>query len=260
MNENPRIIVSLTSFPAAIFYVEEVIKSILGGVMLPDKIVLYLNFEEFGQEQLPQGLLLLAEKNPLFEIRNCDRNTRSYKKLVPALQDFPDDIIVTIDDDIRYHPKMLSRLVKMHRKAPTSIIAHRVRKIKLGAPYKKWRKYKWYDFVFRRLLFSHRALQTGAGGVLYPPHSLDEKMLDADLFMSLAPTQDDLWFWAAAVSKGTYVVPVPNGINALKEVGKPMELSLMSFNTRQGKDRNREAMERILGHYPEIKQKVENEK
>ena len=106
---------------------------------------------------------------------------------------------------------MLRDLVRLHKRLPNVIIAHRVRKIKLNTPYRKWRKYKWYDFIFKKYHFSHLAMQTGVGGVLYPPHSLDEKMLDPALFMTLAPTNDDVWFWAAAVSKGTYVVPLPNG-------------------------------------------------
>jgi len=260
MNNTPKIIVSLTSFPAAITYAVEAIQSILNGTMLPDKLVLYLYMAEFGQDEIPQALLDLAKENPRFEIRNCERNMRSYLKLVPALNDFPDDIIVTIDDDINYHPNMLRDLVQMHKKLPQAIIGHRVRKIVLDAPYKKWRKYKWYDFIFHKHLFSRRALLTGVGGVLYPPHSLDEAMLDPDLFTSIAPTQDDIWFWAAAVSKGTYVVPIPGGHNAMKEVGKPKEFALMSVNLEPENDRNREALEKIFVRYPNIKQIVENEK
>lgn len=256
----PKIIVSLTSFPAAIAYVSEAVQSVLNGSVLPDKVVLYLYMAEFGPGQIPQDLLRLAQETPRFEIRGCDRNMRSYLKLVPALRDFPEDIIVTIDDDIRYHPDMLHDLLKLHRQLPDAIIAHRVRKIKLDAPYGKWRKYKWYDFVFRKHLFSHRALQTGVGGVLYPPRALDQNMLDPDLFTAIAPTQDDIWFWAAAASKGTYVVPVPVGHNALKEVGKPVELSLKNVNLEPGNDRNRDAFEKILAKYPALRQMLENEK
>ncbi len=109
-------------------------------------------------------------------------------------------------------------------------------------PYSEWRKYKWYDFVFKRIHYSRLAMQTGVGGVLYPPHSLDETMLDPERFMALAPTTDDVWFWAAAVSKGTYVVPVPNGHSRAKEVGKPKEYSLKTINLKPGDDRNRDAL------------------
>ena len=256
MENGQKIIVSLTSFPAAIPYAVEAIRSVLNGSLLPDKIVLYLDAQKFPGEVLPPALEKLKAESPILEVRFDPAEIRSYKKLLPALRDFPNDVIVTIDDDIRYHPNMLRDLVRLHKRLPNVIIAHRVRKIKFNTPYRKWRKYKWYDFIFKKYHLSHLAMQTGVGGVLYPPHSLDEKMLDPALFMTLAPTNDDVWFWAAAVSKGTYVVPLPNGQRTAKGVGKPLELSLMSVNLNPKGDKNREAFDKIMGKFPAIRQKL----
>ena len=259
MNNKQKVIVSLTSFPAAIPYAMQAIRSILNGSVLPDKVVLYLDTQKFPDGQLPPELEALREESPLFEVRFDPAEIRSYKKLIPALRDFPDDVVVTVDDDIHYHRHLLRDLLRLHKRLPEAIVAHRVRKIRPGAPYAKWRKYKWYDFVFRRIHFSHLAMQTGVGGVLYPPHALDETMLDPALFMSLAPTNDDVWFWAAAVSRGTYVVPLPNGQRTARGFGKPREYSLMSINLKPGDDRNRKAFENILEQFPKIRQRIENE-
>ena len=259
MNKNTdqkQIIVSLTSFPQAIPYAVQAIRSILTGSLLPDKIVLYLDTQKFPEGILPQELEALKAECPIFEVRFDEAEIRSYKKLIPALRDFPNDIIVTIDDDIQYHPDMLSRLIQIHKQAPDAIIAHRVRKVQLNSPYRTWRKYKWYDFIFRRLHFDRHAMQTGVGGVLYPPHSLDEKMLDSTLFMTMAPTNDDIWFWAAAVSHGTFVVPVPGWHRKTIEIGKPKEFALKTVNLKPGDDRNREALDKILKHYPSIKERI----
>lgn len=263
MNKNctkERIIVSLTSFPAAIPYAVQAIRSVLKGSVLPDKVVLYLDTQKFPEGILPAELETLKKECSIFEVRFDDAEIRSYKKLIPALRDFPEDVIVTIDDDICYHKNMLRDLLRLHKQVPDAIVAHRVRKVKLDLPYSKWRKYKWYDFIFKRHHFNHLAMQTGVGGVLYPPHALDEKMLDSALFMSMAPTNDDIWFWLAAVSKGTYVMPVPNGKTRAVEVGKPKEYSLKTINISSGSDLNRIAFEKILKHYPAIKQKLENGK
>ena len=254
--DQKRIIVSLTSFPQAIPYAVQAIRSILTGSLLPDKIVLYLDTQKFPEGILPQELEALKAECPIFEVRFDEAEIRSYKKLIPALRDFPNDIIVTIDDDIQYHPDMLSRLIQIHKQAPDAIIAHRVRKVQLNSPYRTWRKYKWYDFIFRRLHFDRHAMQTGVGGVLYPPHSLDEKMLDSTLFMTMAPTNDDIWFWAAAVSHGTFVVPVPGWHSKTIEIGKPKEFALKTVNLKPGDDRNREALDKILKHYPSIKERI----
>ena len=103
MNMNPnaprqQVIVSMTSFPAAIAYAERAVRSILAGSVLPDKVVLYLTFAQFGEGGIPKGLLKLAEENPVFEVRDYGRDIRSYRKLIPALHDFPEAVIPTTDD------------------------------------------------------------------------------------------------------------------------------------------------------------------
>jgi hypothetical protein len=250
-----KVVVSLTSFPAAVGFAAQAVKSILAGSVLPDRVVLYLADTQFPGRDVPAEIEDLTE-NPLFEVRWTQDDIRSYKKLVPALHDFPDAVIVTVDDDVWYHRNLLRDLLRWHAREPRAIFANRAKRMKPGAPYKKWKKYRWYNFLFRRLVFDPRNIQTGVGGVLYPPHSLDEKMIDPKLFMSIAPTQDDIWFWAAATMKGTPVVPVPMGHNKPRGLGKPRELTLKSVNFKSGEDRNRMALEKILEKYPQIKEKL----
>ena len=85
-------------------------------------------------------------------------------------------------------------------------------------------------------------------------------MLNQELFTSIAPTMDDIWFWAAAVANGTKIVPVPFGNRKPQELSKPNEISLRIINFRSGIDRNRVALENILEKYPLIKERVLNEK
>ena len=253
------VVVSLTSFPAAIPFAIQAVKSILDGSVLPNKIVLYLTFSQFVEGKIPHEIRELADKNPLFEIRNYDEEIRSYRKLIPALKDFPDAVIVTIDDDVWYHKNMLRDLLLMHKQIPDVIIAHRAKQIKPNAPYRKWRKYRWYSFLTKRLSFCFKNIQTGVGGVLYPPYSLKVEMLDSKLFKEIAPTTDDIWFWAAAVANGTYIVPFPFGKhNKPRGLKKPKELSLKTINFKTGTDLNRVALEKILEKYPSLKQVFEN--
>ncbi len=259
LRPHKQIVVSLTSFPAAILYAIDAIKSILDGCVLPDKIVLYLNPSEFGEKPLPKELLDFVKANPLVEIRIYDHNIRSYLKLVPALNDFPEAIIITIDDDQKYHRNLLKELLGVHRKYPEAIVAQRVRRIKLNTPYHKWKKYKWHNFLLKKYHPTYKNLQTGVGGVLYPPHSLKKEMIDEALFTKLAPTADDIWFWAAAVANEKKIIPVPFGISAPHGIGKPMDISLMSINYRSGDDRNVKSLNAILKAYPEIRNKIENE-
>ena len=251
-----QVIVSMTSFPAAIPYAVQAIRSVLNGTVLPDKVVLYLTFAQFGENGLPQELLALADKSPLFEIRNYDMDIRSYRKLIPALRDFPDAVIVTVDDDVNYHKHMLRDLLRLHEQMPKAVLAHRAKLMKPGKPYRQWRKYRWYHFLLQRIHSGFTNIQTGVGGVLYPPHSLKPDMLDVDLFTQIAPTTDDIWFWAAAVANNTPIVPVPFGHNKPRGAGKPRNLSLKTTNFKSGTDRNAAALKAILERYPSIKAKI----
>lgn len=254
--EKHQVVVSMTSFPEAIPYAVQAIHSILNGSVLPDKLILYLTFSQFEKNGIPECLRRLSEENPVFEIRNYDKDIRSYRKLIPALTDFPDAIIVTVDDDVAYHRHLLRDLLDLHSQVPDAILAHRVKRIKVGKPYRSWRKYRWYDFLFKRIHKSFINLQTGVGGVLYPPHSLKNDMLDVGLFSKIAPTADDIWFWAAAVANGFPVVPVPFGHNKPRGLNKPRELSLKTINFKGKADRNLSALNVIIGSYPEIKKQL----
>lgn len=254
--QKQQVVISMASFPEAIPYAVQAIRSILNGSVLPDKLILYLTFSQFAENGIPESLKLLSEGSPVFEIRNYDRDIRSYRKLIPALIDFPEAIIVTVDDDVAYHRHMLRDLLELHARIPDAVLAHRVKRIKLGQPYRSWKKYRWYDFLFKSIHRGVMNLQTGVGGVLYPPHSLRADMMDVDLFSKIAPSNDDIWFWAAAVMNGFPVIPVPFGHNKPCGLNKPKELSLKTTNFKGKADRNLSALKAIIEHYPEIKRRI----
>ncbi len=91
---------------------------------------------------------------------------------------------------------------------------------------------------------------------MYPPHSLRKDMLDVDLFSKIAPSTDDIWFWAAAVANGFPVIPVPFGHNKPRGLNKPKEISLKTTNFKGKTDRNSSALNAIIKHFPEIKERI----
>ncbi|MCH5246563.1 MAG: glycosyltransferase [Muribaculaceae bacterium] len=256
MKKHRKIIVSLTSFPAAIDFATGAIKSLLNGKVIPDKIVLYVTLSQFENGRLPNQLLELERNNSVFEIRDYPLDIRSYRKLIPALHDFPDDVIITVDDDVYYHPRMIQKLLEAHAEQPEAILAHRAKKIALGKPYKKWKKYRWYHFLTKKWRHGQLNIPTGCAGVLYPPNSLRKDMLDPNLFRELAPTTDDIWFWAAATANDTEILPVPFGYNKPKSLGKPKSLSLKTINFKGGIDRNSAALNNILNHFNDLMLKL----
>ncbi len=149
------------------------------------------------------------------EIKFCE-DIKSYKKIVPALKEFPKDIIVTADDDILYPFEWLEVLYKSYLKNPDYIHCHRAHFIPLK------NKTEFYPYI--ESLFeidceepSHNIFFTSGGGVLFPPRSLHEDTVYKDRFFELSPTADDIWLNAMAVKKGTQKRIVKNRFKLLYE-------------------------------------------
>ncbi|WFP61753.1 acyltransferase family protein [Mesorhizobium sp. WSM4904] len=190
------LVVSLTSYPKRYPSLALTLKCLLAQSVQADRTILWVAHEDFNA--LPDAVLDLQAAG--LEIRTC-RNIRSYKKIIPALAEFPTATIVTADDDVYYSGRWLEALVALAR--DKTIVCHRAHAVKFDqygdlAPYEKWHFDKEAD---PRLLFP-----TGVGGVLYPPGSLSAEVTDEALFLKLCPNADDVWlFWMGRRAGSSYV-------------------------------------------------------
>lgn len=188
----PKILVSLTSIPSRVKKVDLVIKSLLNQTVPADKIILYLSSEEFKDVKLPDNLLGLEKINPKFSICYCD-DLKPHKKYYYSMQEFPNNIIITVDDDIIYNYMLIENLIKSYVKHPNAVSCMRGHIIKMYdeetvAPYKKWiEEQKVTDRPMLGLL------PTGVGGVLYPPRSIAKNVFNIERFKEVALYTDDLW-------------------------------------------------------------------
>ena len=235
------LIVSLTSIPSRLGRLHLTIRSLLAGEQKPEKVVLWLNHALRGE--LPDSLRRM--EGPLFEIRFAGL-TSSHRKLVHALDAFPGATIVTCDDDVMYDATWLVRLHNDHRRYPDSVIAHQCRRIAYDdtgslLPYRQWPTETRTDVT------SPNLMPVGYGGVLYPPDCLHRDVGNADLFLSLAPDADDIWFKAMSLLRGTAVRRSSQpGDKPVPIIGS-QAVSLRKTNI--GLDRNREQWEAVSAHY-----------
>jgi len=204
VKEKVPVIISLTSIPSRLNTLHLTIRSLLNQDARPKKIVLWLHHSL--KNKIPKKLTTL--ENTLFEIIYSDLNC-SHRKLIHSLKFYPNDIIITCDDDMMYRADWLRLLYKEHQKNPNKVIANQTRYIRYTEngellSYKNW--------VFEdHLKFKESAvIPIGAEGVLYPPNTLSEKVIDVQLFLELAPKADDLWFKAMALLKGTNSMQAKN--------------------------------------------------
>lgn len=253
----PSLIVSLTSYPLRIPTLHYTLYSLFTQSYKPDKIILWLSLEEFpqGERELPQSVLSFKECG--LDIQWCQDNIRSYKKIIPALEQYPNSIIITADDDIIYPKDWLLRLHNAYVENPKLIHCHRAHRItfdKNGAllPYGKW------EFGIQNTQTSPSFLNffTGIGGVLYPPHSLYKDITKPERFLSLAPLQDDIWCFAMAVLNGTKINVVKDNYTdeyLLSVVDTKKTGALWHINS---KGENDKALRRVFEAYPALKEKI----
>jgi hypothetical protein len=193
-------VVSLTSYGRRLQDVCFTIESIMQQTMKPNKIVLWID-PTCSNEPLPEALIRQQARGLVVVVVE---DIRSYKKLIPALKAYPEDAIITIDDDAIYDFDIVERLIKAYQQNPTMIHACRTHVMDFDAsgklkPYMQWNLCTG-DADDPR----HRFL-TGVGGTLYPRHALDDEVLNQEVFTSICRTADDVWFNAMALKKGTVI-------------------------------------------------------
>jgi hypothetical protein len=231
-----RIIISLTTYPARIATVNRVIKTLLIQNLKPDKILLWLADSQFPEKEneLPSDLLVLHKFG--LEICWC-KDIKSHKKYYYAMQNYPEDIIITVDDDIYYQPVMTQLLYDSYLRFPKAISCLRANLITRSsdggmAPYEYWDK-GYTELVGEPVM---DLLAVGMGGVLYPPHIMPVELFDDYAVETVCPCQDDLWLKAMELkAKIPVVLAQQNGVNALYVEDTQKEALFSSIN-KQGND------------------------
>jgi hypothetical protein len=195
------VVVSFTTYSKRIHDVHLVIESIAKQTIKPKRIILWLDENEFTLDTIPLTLKSQMERG--LEVRFCE-NLKSYKKLIPTLELGIEDNIITIDDDVLYPHDMIELLVQTHKVYPDCIVANRIHQIVIKdgeiAPYDNW-VYESHSTTPSLL-----NVAIGVGGVLYPKRCFVQEVMNKDLFMSLCPTADDIWFKAMSLVKEIKVV------------------------------------------------------
>lgn len=221
---NRPLVVTLTSYPARFPTLAPTLKGLLHQTVAADATELFLTKADAAQ--LPQEVLALQDHG--LTIKICE-DSRSYKKLVPALQEDPDRFLVTADDDAYYEAGWLADLVAGALAQPGCVIAHRCHRVlRLAdgtiAPYGTW------DHNINSPAAGTDLCATGVSGILYPPRGLDPRVTDQALFQSLCPQSDDLWFFWMARLQGTTVAKI-GGRRRILEWPGSQSVSLRADNS-----------------------------
>ena len=248
----PELIVSLTSYPKRMYDIHLCLYSLLTQDLKPDKVILWLAEEQFPHrlKDVPKKVRDLKKFG--LEIKWCS-DLKSYKKLIPALQQYPDACIVTADDDIYYPENWLRGLWETQQHTGAGVVAHRCHEAVFEGgsflPYAKWPK------CIEREAPSYTNFMTGAGGILYAPGCFHPDIMNVAKFQELCPHGDDIWFWTMALLNGTKIAIPPQPYRNLvytnpeREVNANDDGTLFAVNGAGGNDVQ---LANVLAAYPEL--------
>ena len=254
---NIKITVSLTSYPKRIREVKYTLYSLLNQEVKPDKLVLWLSKTEFPnrEQDLPEEILDFLKYG--LTIKWCD-TLKSYKKLLPSLKEYPNDVIVTADDDLYYPKEWLKLLYDYHIEYPNEILTHRSRRISFKE--NNITKYLDWELSENEEEASFLNFFTTGGGVLFPPNSFSKIAEDREIYEKICPNGDDIWFWGMAILNDTKIRVVKNNLFIVTYVNPARDIvfnkdTLWSYNEKH----NDEQFKALFDKYPEIYKKILNE-
>jgi hypothetical protein len=241
-NEIP-LLVSLTSYGERLKSIHLCLESLLSQSLKPDRILLWLAHDAAETNKyIPR----LKERG--VEIRRCD-DIKSYKKIIFALREFPDSVIVTADDDCFYPTYWLERLYKAWLGDKSHVYCYRGHRMSVSTdgglsigPYREW-DYESPGFTGPSPLL----IPTGVGGVLYPPGSLNEEVFNEDVFMSICPTADDIWLKAMSLLNGLSCKKITPASPRFYSLAKSQQKAL--FRTNHHKKANDPQVAAVFTRY-----------
>lgn len=232
-----QVIVSVTSYPARINEVVLAIKTIYRQTMLPDKVILWLGEEKFPNkfDDLPKELLQLMEEKHL-EIRWCE-DLGPHTKYFYAFKEFPDALVITIDDDILYPPDRIKNLYRCYLRFPQAVSAGRADFVPISEHEEMPPVTIWPEEVDAWILQPSMQLYAmGVNCVLYPTVLFSQvtELLDKETIRRVCPYADDLWLKAMQAVAGIPVVVAEPDQPLPISTEESQETALWHYNCRDG--------------------------
>lgn len=236
------LIVSLTSFPARIDNVWQVIECLFRQTCRPEKIILWLSRDQFpNKEDIPESLRL--RENDLFEIRLVEGDIRSHKKYYYVSKEFPNSLIFLVDDDIYYPTDIIDKSVKAFKRNSNVIVCNYAYRIKYREDgvcdsYSKW-EFCWGTSKCKKIFFG------SGGGTLFKPSSLYKDLTNISLALQLTPLADDIWL--NAMCQLSDIKPLLVSSGNILPVKQKVKVTLCSENL--GQSMNDKQLNSIISYY-----------
>lgn len=246
-----KVIVSMASYNKRYTVILMTLKSLLCQKTKPDRIIVWL--DEKNESNVISQEMQELEKYGV-EYRYTNDHLGAHKKYFYAMQEFPKDLIITVDDDLIYTDDMIGSLLEAHEKYPDAICARRVHKIEYDEnqkilPYTKWK----YEYQ-KQMKPSYLLCATGGAGTLYPPGALGKEAFNIECIKENCIGADDIWLKCMEVLNNRKVYWVKNHYVMPREVRNSQNQALNYENVANGK--NDEYLKKVFQLYPKLEEKI----
>lgn len=250
---NHGLTVSLTTFGTRINETYLAIESIGLQTLKPGRIVLWLTEGEYNH--LPSTLKKLQKRGLTI---NYYKDIKAYKKLIPSIRKYPNDIIITIDDDIIYGRELVENLYMKHKEYNNTVCCGDAKLIttldKKLTPYNTW-----HSNTNETYHPNAKTFPIGFAGTLYFPGCFHTDILNEEKFMKLCPYNDDIWFKSMCLLNNTLSMNINNtfsSVNTNIPIQKAQKDSLSMINVVKNENDNQ--LQNLLKEYPELIRKISN--
>ena len=243
-----RIIVSMTTIPSRKKRLMDNLPSLINQSYEYSKLV--INVDDNLSDDDYQWYEDLKKLDARIEINKAESKWRSCNKLLPTLKKYPNDIIITLDDDVYYPRHTVAELIREYISHPDCIIAHEINPIRILKDSDAYfvTYVNGYDVMLRQVEWG-KYLSNCA---LFPPYTFDgTDLYDYDKMMECTNgTHDELWFWVNSTLNNVQCI----GLNYVRsfapemlEAYKEGEYCLSAFNNQD--DKIQAYMEKINALY-----------
>ena len=209
VKEADNVTVSLTSHGKRVAeFAPFAIYSIFQQNVLPNRIVLNINQEKWNDDNLPELIKKLQIAG--LEVNLCE-DVGPHTKLLPALQKYPDDVIITVDDDVYYYNDTIEDLIFDYRKRSKHCVICKSALV-VSAENGKFLPYSQWPMAIKNTPAEKIISPLGFCGVLYAPHIFSGEIFNKSVYQSLCRSADDIWFSIMEIREQIpiYLSSVPN--------------------------------------------------
>ena len=225
--ENKMVILSMTTIPRRLKRLKDNLPSLLNQSYKFDKLV--INIDDNLSSEDYEKYNEISNIDDRIEINKAEAKWRSCNKLLPTIIKYPDEIIITVDDDIFYPKDCVKLLVEEYRKHKDCIITHEINPIFINGNYVGY--YNAYDVMLKQKEWG----KYFSNCCLFPPHCFDNTdLFNYDKMMKCTKgLHDELWFWVNSTINGVQCIGLDyiySFSNEILEPYKEDEYQLTNFN------------------------------